>query len=73
MFVGIDYASEPDRIGLRTAVKLDIGQRISFPQPNSHRTIVIKQLAECDYEVKTFIRPSRGYAKHVRRLKCNPA
>ena len=48
-----------------------VGYTIKFAHlPNSHVTKVTKIIDAWNMEIKTFIRPSRGFAKHIRRTKC---
>ena len=47
-----------------------VGDRLRIAGlPNSHRTILIGKQGSMLDEIKTFVRPSRGYARHVRRMK----
>lgn len=40
-------------------------------QSNKYRTRVIQVIDNYSVEIKTFIRPSKGVAKHNRRMKSN--
>lgn len=72
--VALDIGLSPDKIILTVFQEnmFRLGDKIEFwKKPNSCRTIVVKILGLTHYEIKTFVRPSRGYAKHIRRIKSN--
>lgn len=72
-FVGLDLAdpnSERTILLGSLPAGLKIGQQVSMPgMSNRHRTLIVDILGSHSVQVKTFTRPSRGWARHTRRLK----
>lgn len=49
---------------------LQVGDRVTWSRaPNSVRTFVKTIITDTKYEVFTIKRPSRGWARHIRRTK----
>ena len=70
-FSGIDLASGPDKTVLtfRHPHCLFEGDRLTLIKaPNSHRHYVASVLNKMAVEIGLHIRPSRGFAKHRRRM-----
>lgn len=70
-FSGIDFASGPDKTVLtfRRPHWLRMGDRLEmFKAPNSHRHYVAAILNGTAVEVGLRVRPSRGFARHRRRV-----
>lgn len=72
-FIGLDLRNpEGPTIVLTFANphRARVGQAVILAdQTNRCRTFVTKIVTDLSFEIKTFIRPSRGFARHNRRIK----
>jgi hypothetical protein len=72
--IGIDMATGPDLsvATFRRPHFLEVGDRLDFSEsPHRYRHYVRSKLSAVAVEVGLHVRPSRGYARHVRRLKAS--
>lgn len=52
------------------AGNIEVGMLISFAgDPNRYRRRVVGSVTRATFMIKLFIRPSRGFARHNRKLK----
>jgi len=70
--IGVDLATGPDKSILTFSGGHDLrcGHRVSgLNAPNRFRYYVAERLSPMSVELAVRVRPSRGFAKHSRRVK----
>lgn len=71
-YIGMDLSKGDDTTSLTIYPQhfFKEGDKVKiFPQTNKIRFVVDRIINNSTVTIKSFIRPSRGYAKHVRRIK----